>query len=273
MAPRHHLLMCPPDHFTVNYSINPWMEGEEGEVSLARAKEQWAALRGVLADIAEVELIAPVPKLPDMVFTANAGAVYQQCAIISRFKPPQRRGEEPHFRNWFEARGFRVLPWPEELVFEGAGDALCDRAERWVWAGYGQRTDRAAHELLKSLYSDREIISLHLVDPFYYHIDTCMAPLEDGYLMYYPGAFDKDGRAEIERRVPAARRIAVTSEEAEQFACNAVSLGGHVVMNRPSARLRGVLTDAGFEVVPVDLAEFIKSGGSAKCLVLRLDEP
>lgn len=273
MPARHRILMCPPDHFTVSYSINPWMDGEEGEVSRSRAQAEWRGLHAALEKIADIELLDPVSGLPDMVFTANAGVVYGRRAVVSRFAPAERRGEEPHFRRWFEGHGFEVVPWPESLVFEGAGDALLDRSEPWVWAGYGQRTDRRAHEALADFYPDRELVSLHLCDPFYYHIDTCLQPLEGGYLLYFPQAFDSDGLREIERRVPAARRIPVAAEEAEAFACNAVELGGHIVLNRPSARLQGELERAGFEVTGVDLSEFIRAGGAAKCLVLRVDEP
>ncbi|MGH8428552.1 MAG: dimethylarginine dimethylaminohydrolase family protein [Gammaproteobacteria bacterium] len=273
MARRHKVLMCPPEHFTVSYAINPWMDGEEGAVSKGLARSQWEALRETLAGFAEIAQIAPVAGLPDMVFTANAGVVYGKRAIVSRFGPAQRQGEEPYFRTWFEANGFALDSWPQELQFEGAGDALLDRAEPWVWAGYGQRTVHAAHHTLGKFYDDREIVSLRLADPYYYHIDTCLAPLEGGHLLYFPDAFDETGRREIERRVPPDRRIAVTAEEADVFACNAVNLGEDVVLNQPSGRLSDVLQRAGYRVAGVDLSEFLKSGGAAKCLVLRLDEP
>lgn len=273
MSQRHAVLMCPPKHFTVSYAINPWMEGEVGEVSASLAWRQWEALRAALAEVAETRLIDPRSGLPDMVFTANAGVVYGRAVIVSRFACEQRRGEEPHFRAWFEANGFELRSWPEELAFEGAGDALLDRGEAWVWAGYGQRTEGDAHEELAKFYPDRELVSMRLVDPRYYHIDTCLAPLEGGYLLYYPEAFDEAGRAEIERRVPARKRIPVTEEEAAAFACNAVNLGRRVVLNLPSERLHEALESAGYEVIALDLSEFIKAGGSAKCLVLRLDEP
>lgn len=273
MRQRHRFLMCAPEFFTVSYAINPWMAGEEGEVSRARARTQWEKLHAELAASAEIELLEPVAGLPDMVFTANAGVVYGRCALVSRFGPEQRRGEEAHFHRWFEAHGFEVRDWPRELVFEGAGDALLDRGEAWVWAGYGQRTQWAAHAELAKFYPDRELISLRLTDPHYYHIDTCLQPLEGGRLLYFPGAFDAEGRAEIERRVPAAWRIAVTAAEAENFACNAVDLGTRIIVNQPSERLQRVLAQGGFEATSVDLSEFLKSGGAAKCLALRLDEP
>lgn len=273
MARRHRILMCAPQFFAVSYAINPWMAGEEGEVSRLRAQAQWETLRTTLASAAYVELLKPVAGLPDMVFTANAGVVYHGRVIVSRFGPEQRRAEEALFRSWFEEHDFEVIAWPQDLVFEGAGDALLDRGQDWVWSGYGQRTQQAAHAELANFYSDREVISLRLIDPRYYHIDTCLQPLDGGYVIYFPGAFDTAGCAEIERRVPLSRRIAVNADEAEAFACNAVNLGKSVVLNQPSERLRRTLEEKGFEVTGVDLSEFLKSGGSAKCLVLRLDEP
>ncbi|MGH8161154.1 MAG: dimethylarginine dimethylaminohydrolase family protein [Gammaproteobacteria bacterium] len=273
MAPRHKILMCSPEYFSVKYAINPWMKGEVGEVSVERAQDQWNKLRATLAEIADVALMEPMPGLPDMVFTANAGVVYGRRAIASRFGFEERRGEEAHFRAWFETNDFEVVDWPESLVFEGAGDALLDRGGPWVWSGYGQRSEEAAQAELAKFYPDRELISMRLVDPRYYHIDTCLQPLEGGHLLYYPEAFDEAGRAEIEKRIPEDKRIPVTADEAASFACNAVNLGSRIVSNAPSARLHEALEAAGYDVTRVDLSEFLKSGGSSKCLVLRLDEP
>ena len=273
MATQHRVLMCAPDYFTVDYAINPWMKAGEGAVSTELAMQQWSALRDTLATVAQVELLSPAEGLPDMVFTANAGVVYNNRAIVSRFEFDERRGEETHFRHWFEQNGFEVVDWPQELIFEGAGDALVDRGGPWVWAGYGQRTEQAAHEELATFYPDRELLSMRLVDPRFYHIDTCLQPLENGYLLYYPEAFSDTGRAEIERRVPADKRIPVLADEAGTFACNAINFDNLIALNKPSERLQGELEKAGFTVKGLDLSEFLKSGGSSKCLSLRLDEP
>ncbi len=273
MAKRHRLLMCPPDFFTVKYAINPWMRGKQDEVSVDEARRQWQGLYDVLARYADIELLAPVDGLPDMVFTANAGVVYHDRALVSRFKYAERHGEEAPFRAWFEDRGFKIWDWPEDLYFEGAGDALLDRRGQWVWTGYGQRSMRQAIDRLDSFYPDREVVPLRLIDPRFYHVDTCLAPLESGHLIYFPEAFDVQGRKEIEKRVPAELLIPVTSEEAVRFSCNAVDLGQVIAVNKPGTRLTGRLKEAGYDVIDVDLSQFIKSGGSAKCLVLRIDEP
>lgn len=273
MSAQHRVLMCAPDYFTVDYAINPWMKAGEGAVSTELAMQQWRALHDALSGVADVALLPPAEGLPDMVFTANAGVVYHKRAIVSRFEFDERRGEEAHFRRWFENAGFEIVDWPQELIFEGAGDALVDRGGPWVWAGFGQRTEQAAHDELAKFYPDRELVSMRLVDPRFYHIDTCLQPLEGGYLLYYPAAFSEAGQAEIERRVPAGKRIPVTDEEAAAFACNAINLDEHIALNRPSDRLQGELGKAGFQVTGLDLSEFLKSGGSSKCLSLRLDEP
>jgi N-dimethylarginine dimethylaminohydrolase len=266
------ILMCAPDHFHVDYVINPWMEGNVDQASPEGARVQWRNLRDTIARFATVVEATPVPDLPDMVFTANAGTVCGKRAIVSNFFHPERQGETEHFADWFRGDGFEVLELPEDIRYEGAGDSLLDRAGEWIWAGHGFRTDLESHTLVAD-WLGREVVSLKLVDPYFYHLDTCMCPLADGYLVYYPQAFDDESRAEIEHRVPKHRRIVVTDEDAERFACNTVNIGRNVIMNRASGPLRERLQQSGFEVHEVNLSEFIKSGGSAKCLTLKVDEP
>ena len=266
------ILMCPPDYFEVDYVINPWMDGNTGHLDRDRACRQWARLRDEIARVAEVELLEPKPGLPDLVFTANAGFVHGKRAVPSHFMPKERRGEEPYLKAWFRERGYDVCELPENLAFEGAGDALIDRGGPWLWTGYGFRTEIEAHEHLRRWF-DLEVVSIRLVDPRFYHIDTCLCPLDGGYLLYHPPAFDADSRAEIERRVPPGRRIPVSVENAGHFACNAVNVGEHVFMNHTHPALVEAVEERGFRVVQVGLSEFLKAGGSAKCLTLKLSEP
>lgn len=266
------ILMCPPDHFEVEYVINPWMDGNAGQLDRERARRQWDGLRDAIGAVATIELLPPRPHLPDLVFTANAGCVYGRRAVPSHFMPHERRPEEPHLKAWFRSRGFEVCELPENLAFEGAGDALIDRGGPWMWTGYGFRTEIESHDYLRNWF-DLEIVSIRLVDPRFYHIDTCLCPLEGGFLLYHPPAFDAQSRGEIERRVPAGRRIAVDADTAGHFACNAVNVGDHVFMNRTPNGLRRELESRGFRVVQVELSEFLKAGGSAKCLTLKLTEP
>lgn len=264
--------MCPPDYFTVDYVINPWMAGQESSLDLDLARTQWQTLHDAIAEHAEVVTMEPQPDLPDMVFTANAGVVYGDKAIASHFMPHERRAEEPHFKKWFRDNGFGLLDLDEDIGFEGAGDCLVDRRGSWLWTGYGFRTEIEAHAEIQS-YFDIELISIRLTDSRFYHIDTCFCPLTEGFLMYHPPAFDFDSRIAIESRIPPHKRIVVDTADAGNFACNAVNVGDTVFLNEASDPLKARLMLAGFRVREIGLSEFLKAGGSAKCLTLKLTEP
>ena len=265
-------LMCPPDHYEVDYVINPWMEGNIHKSSRDRAVEQWQKLYYLLKDRAIVDLVEPQPGWPDQVFTANAGLVLGDQVVLSRFLHKERQGEEPYFKRWFEDNGYTVYELPKELPFEGAGDALLDREGRWLWAGYGFRSELDSHAYIAQ-WLDIEVLSLRLIDERFYHLDTCFCPLSGGYLLYYPPAFDSYSNHLIEMRVPPEKRIALEQVDANNFSCNAVNIGSVVVMNQASDALTEYLTEAGFEIVETPLTEFMKAGGAAKCLTLRVNEP
>ena len=272
MASTVRFLMCPPDQYDVDYVINPWMEGNIHKPSRETAAGQWKALQEILHGDAQIEIVPPRPGLPDMVFTANAGLALGRKVVLSRFLHRERQGEEEHFKNWFARHGFEVFELPPDLPFEGAGDALIDREGKYLWAGYGFRSELDSHPYL-ARWLEIEVISLRLIDPRFYHLDTCFCPLEGGWLLYYPQAFDAYSNRLIEQRIPAEKRIAVAEADAVMFACNAVNVGKHIVLNQASPELRSRLEAAGFEVRQTPLNEFLKSGGGAKCLTLRLTEP
>ncbi|UIE36050.1 bifunctional arginine dihydrolase/ornithine cyclodeaminase [Leptodesmis sichuanensis] len=265
-------LMCAPDHYDVDYVINPWMEGNVHKSSRDRAVEQWQGLYHILKDRAVVDLVKAQPGVPDMVFTANAGLVLGNEVVLSRFFHKERQGEEPFFKQWFAEQGFTVHELPKDLPFEGAGDALLDREGRWLWAGYGFRSELDSHPYLAK-WLDIEVLSLRLMDERFYHLDTCFCPLTDGYLLYYPPAFDSYSNRLIELRVPEEKRIIVDEKDAVNFACNAVNVNRIVIMNKATDGLKQQLKAVGFEVLETPLTEFLKAGGAAKCLTLRVTEP
>ena len=265
-------LMCSPKHYDVDYVINPWMEGNIHKSARDRAVEQWQKLHHVLKDHAIVNLVEPQPGWPDMVFTANAGLVLGKDVVLSRFLHKERQGEEPYFKEWFESQGYTVHELPKDLPFEGAGDALLDREGRWLWAGYGFRSELDSHPYLAQ-WLDIEVVSLRLIDERFYHLDTCFCPLTGGYLLYYPPAFDAYSNRLIEMRVAPEKRIAIEEADAVNFACNAVNIDQTVVMNQASDALKERLASSGFRVLETPLSEFLKAGGAAKCLTLRVTEP
>jgi N-dimethylarginine dimethylaminohydrolase len=260
------LLMCAPSYYGIEYEINPWMSRSR-QSDTRRAQEQWSLLRRILSDqlSAEVHLVEPQQGLPDMVFTANAGLVWKDRFILSNFRHEVRQREAPYFAAWFQERGFEVLRLPAEYYFEGEGDLLqCD--EHW-FAGYHIRSDALAHQKVAEII-EQEILSLELTSNWFYHLDTCFCPLSEGRAMYYPPAFDAYARKVLENHIPTL--IPVNPEEAERFACNAIVSGKNIVMNDGCPKIRALLEAAGFTVFETPLDEFIKAGGSAKCLVLKL---
>lgn len=258
--------MCPPDYYGIEYEINAWMDRTK-QADPVLAKQQWQGLRERLKTAgAEIAVVDPVEGLPDMVFTANAGLVFQDRVILSRFRPEQRRGEEPLNKAWFLENGFTVELLPEGTFFEGAGDALfCGET---LIAGYRQRSDAKGQQLLGEMLGCR-VIPLELVDPYYYHLDTCFCPLAPGIAMFFPAAFDDYGRRVLTSTVE--QLIEIDEDEAKHFAANAVVVGRTVVTNVGCPRLHEQLEHAGFTPVETPLGEFVKAGGSAKCLTLRLD--
>ncbi|MBV8115489.1 MAG: amidinotransferase [Silvibacterium sp.] len=270
-AARPAFLMCPPDLYDVDYVINPWMEGNVHRSSRERAAAQWQQLHAALAELADVRFVNPQPGSPDMVFTANAGLVCDGIVALSSFHHAERQGEEPHFRKWFADSGFAIREIPRATPFEGEGDALFGAGGNRLWAAHGLRTRAASHRYLTESWNV-EVLSLGLVDPRFYHLDTCFCPLSNGDVMYYPPAFDASSRALIEAHHPASNRIIVDEPDALRFACNAVNVGRTILLNEISPQLCAQLESRGFSVVQVKLTEFLKAGGAAKCLVLRLSD-
>jgi N-dimethylarginine dimethylaminohydrolase len=258
------LLMCPPDYYGIEYEINPWMDVRR-PADAERARAQWRSLYDLLTRELNVpvELLDPVKGLPDLVFTANAGLVAQRRFIASRFLHPERQREQPTYEAWFRARGYEICALPEDTCFEGEGDALW--LGNTLFAGYRLRSDVQSHQIVASALGC-EVLSLELVAPHFYHLDTCFCPLDDRRALYFPPAFDDYGRRVIARFVPEP--MAVDEADARRFGCNAIVVGRDVVLQSGCSALEASLRAAGFTPRPVDLSEFHKAGGSAKCLAL-----
>jgi len=265
------ILVCPPKYFGVDYVINPWMEGQIGRVDRSLALAQWQELIDGFAAHATVEEVAPREGSPDMCFTANAGLSASDRVIPARFRNPERAGEEEPFSDWFAAAGFDVIPLPGTDPFEGEGDALFQPGEALIWAGYGVRTALETHSALGQAFG-AEVESLRLVDPRFYHLDTCFAPLPGGRLLYYPAAFDERSQRAIASRIPSSHRIAVSDDDAIGFACNVMRLDDKLFLNQASEALERSLAQWDFETIRRPVGEFLKAGGGVKCLSMILDQ-
>ncbi len=269
-------LMCPPEWYGVDYVLNPWMAGNVHRSSRDLAFAQWKGIHNMLRSIADVRLLHPEPGCPDMVFVGHAALVHHGVAAVSSFSHPERRAEATYLRRWLSSQGFLLWETPRETGFEGEGDLCFDSNGKRLWAAHGVRTCKSAHRHVADAWHV-PVRSLHLIDPRFYHLDTCFTALNNGtaggdFLLYYPGAFDAASLALIDAAYAPERRIAVTEADATRMACCALNLGNTVFTGEISRELAARLFDAGFDVVQLELSEFIKGGAGAKSLALRLSD-
>jgi N-dimethylarginine dimethylaminohydrolase len=268
------VLMTTPEHFDVEYVINPHMAGNVGAVDHDRARAQWEALRDTYERLGfTVSTVEGAEGLPDMVFCANQTLPYltpggAKGIVLSRMYAPQRRGEVPHYARFFRDEGYRVDEVDAAAAgesFEGMGDALWHPGRFLLWGGYGFRTDRTVYDHLAEDFGF-PVIPLSLTDPDFYHLDTCLAPLDEETALIYPAAFDPAGLDAI--RAHFRRVIEAPEDEARRlFACNAHCPDGQsVIIQRGCRETNQRLRAAGFEPVEVDTDEYLKSGGSVFCM-------
>lgn len=258
-----HYAMTPPIYFTVEYAINPWMDTTT-PVDAELAVAQWENLRDTFRRLGHtVDLVEPVPGLPDMVYAANAGLIVNGTAIVARFKHAERHGESAAYAAWMSRRGDE--PVATRHVNEGQGDLLA--VGSMILAGNGFRTHAQAHAEVAAI-TGMPVISLELVDPRFYHLDTALAVLDDTTIAYYPPAFTDEARARLRALFPDA--IEVASTDAYVLGLNAVSDGKHVVHPAQAIGFAEQLYHAGFHPIGVDLSELLKGGGSVKCCTLEV---
>ncbi|MGA4683667.1 dimethylargininase [Micromonospora sp. AB353] len=260
-------LMCSPEHFTVEYAINPWMDVTT-PVDADLAVKQWDRLRETLVGLGhEVHLLTPEAGLPDMVYAANGAFVVDGTVYGARFKHEQRSAEAAAHRAFYEQRGWRFIAPSETNEGEGDFAYLPEAHGGLILAGYGFRTEPAAHAEAQEALG-RPVVSLHLVDPRFYHLDVALASIDDENVVYYPGAFSAASQKVLAQLFPDA--IVADDEDALAFGLNLVSDGLNVVLNNEATRLAGKLKAAGYHPVPVELAELKKGGGSVKCCIAEL---
>jgi N-dimethylarginine dimethylaminohydrolase len=252
--------MCPPTYFGIEYKINPWMQGK---VDRKKAQRQWETLKRTFKKLGmEVSLIQPVKYLPDMVFTADQGAIYDHIFIKSNFRNPERARESLYTLDWFKKRGFTIVELPEGVYFEGQGDLLFFDSR--ILIGVGQRTNLRAARIIGSLLREKPLI-LHLKDPFFYHLDTALCVLPSQNLMVYERAFDESSLNKI--RKLAKHIVSLSKHDASLMACNALVYKNSIVISKGCSQgLLSNLRRLGMRIFEVELSEFLKSGGGARGL-------
>ncbi|MEV4754040.1 dimethylargininase [Micromonospora sp. NPDC049559] len=260
-------LMCPPEHFDVAYAINPWMDTDT-PVDTEIAVKQWERLRETLVELGHtVHVLAPEPGLPDMVFAANGAFVVDGTAYGARFKHQQRAAEAAAHHAFYEANGWSFVAPAETNEGEGDFAYLPEAHGGIVLAGYGFRTEPTAHAEAQEVLG-RPVVSLRLVDPRFYHLDTALAALDDRTVTYYPNAFSVGAQRVLAQLFPDA--VLADEVDALAFGLNLVSDGRHVVLNSEATAMADRVAAAGYTPVPVELSELKKGGGSVKCCVAEL---
>lgn len=258
-------LMCRPTHFTVSYEINPWMHADvPTDVDLAVA--QWETLRQTYLGLGHrVDLIDPIPGLPDMVYAANGAITGDGVVYSAKFTYPERQPEGPAYERWFADAGFVTRTATQ--TNEGEGDLLT--VGDLILAGTGFRTSHSSHlELQQAL--GKPVITLELVDERFYHLDTAILVLSDTEVAYYPPAFSPSSQRVLQRLFPEA--ILASEADAEVLGLNGVSDGLHVIHTPAARNLAAELAERGFEPIGVDTSELLKGGGGAKCCTLEIRE-
>lgn len=261
------ILVCRPTYFDVSYEINPWMKNQIGVVDKERATEQWTQFVDKLSTKVGVVVMPGWPGLPDMVFTANAGMVFDDSFLVSKFANLERQPESHHFRQWAVSTNKYNYVADANVNFEGEGDCLPDDKDN-LWLGHGFRSKPTVKSDLTQ-WSGRNVHTVRLIDPRWYHLDTAFCPLGNDTVMWYPGAFDELGRELINSQFK--NHVILTVADALAFAANCVVIGQDLFMPLCSAELVAELTALGYTVHTFDLSEFLKAGGAAKCLTLYLN--
>jgi N-dimethylarginine dimethylaminohydrolase len=260
------ILMTPADYFGIEYEINAWMH-EENQVNHAISVEQWQKVYDIYTKQLgwEVLLADPVKNLPDMVFSTDCCLMIGGKILLSSFRFPERQPETEHFKKWFEANGYGSQMKQAVHRFEGGGDNLvCGNK---ILAGYGFRSDPEAAQEMRD-YFGLEVVPLHIVDPFFYHLDTSVAVLSNDTVAFYPAAIDEDSQKRLRAAIPNV--IEATLEEAQGFGLNAVSDGKTIITSDESQSLLKKYEAAGFKTIGTPILEFRKSGGGVKCMTLEL---
>lgn len=268
------IFMCEVSNFNVNYIINPWMNDNVGTVVSNLAHKQWNDLVNLIKSYSKVNILSSsIESLPDLVFTANSGICLNKNFITSCFSNIERKPESNIYANYFKKLGFTVDNYfvDNNISFEGAGDALYSKKHNTYVVSYGFRTQYEAYPYLRKFFEKASISSVQvkLVNPKFYHLDTCFCPLDNGFILYYPEAFSIESQEQLVSLF-GNDLIAISKADADYFACNGVSLNNKLIVNDCSDILSVKLKYLDVDVLKTPMSEFLKSGGSCKCLTIDI---
>lgn len=260
------IIMCPPEYYEIEYSINPWMNINT-KIDNKKAVEQYTGLKNTFIKYgAEVIELTPEKGLPDMVYACNSGYVEGNTYVKANFKAQQRKNEADIAEKYFSNNKYQVFDLPENIIFEGEGDVI--RSKSKYFLGYGQRSDLMAKDYLEDIIGKR-FFELELIDPYFYHLDTCFGPLSDDIVVVNESAFSEDSLVRIYEKF----KHVITTNETDNsvLACNLVVIGNNVFLGKGiSEELCYSLKKYKFNVIEIDMSEFLKGGGSVKCLALEI---
>ncbi|MEV4810183.1 dimethylargininase [Micromonospora avicenniae] len=260
-------LMCSPEHFAVEYAINPWMD-VTAPVDTELTVKQWDRLRETLVQLGhEVHLLTPERGLPDMVYAANGAFVVDGAVYGAQFKHEQRAAEAAAHRAFYESQGWRFIAPSETNEGEGDFAYVPEAHGGLILAGHGFRTELPAHAEAQEALG-RPVVSLRLVDPRFYHLDVALAAIDDANIVYFPGAFSAASQKVLAQLFPDA--VIADDADVMAFGLNLVSDGLNVVLNSEAAGLAEKLEAVGYHPMPVELSELKKGGGSVKCCIAEL---
>lgn len=265
---RNKFLMADPYYYKVVYKINPWMIPEKWNQLECYAIDSWKKLVSFIKEIGgKITILPSYYDVPDFVFTANLGIILDNKILLSKFKYKERQKEEKYFKEWAEKQNWQIQE--QEYIQEGAGDCIYDPYRQMFWFGYGQRSNEKAKYLI-SYYFDKPLTSLELINPNFYHLDTCFCPLPNGEILYYPKAFSKKSLVRL-KEVEKDFLIEINDEEAFLFSANAICIDRTIIIGNTSNRLKKILQNKRYEIKEIDTKPFIMSGGSVACLTLKLN--
>ena len=269
------LLLCAPDEYDVTYAINPYMETCLGAIDRPLAKRQWQQFADTLCQLgAQITVRTPWPGCPDMVFMSDPGLVVGNLFLAGRFSKPERSRENDAAVEWMTSLGYEVRQLPEGMFWEGNGELLCGLKEDGtvdgtLFGGYGIRSEAASYDWVADQLGF-ELTKIELTDPYCYHLDTCLTILPGSFAMIYAPAMSSESERAIRDRFPAPHIYEADREDVLGFGMNAIILGQQIVANAFTPRMASWLRNNGFTPVPAPVGEFVKAGGSTKCLSLKI---